>query len=74
MEVHFPPELQARLDQAAAGIPSGAGEYVRQLVEHYLDHDVWFRQKVKGSLEQLDRGELLSHEEIQTRIRKMFES
>jgi hypothetical protein len=24
---------------------------VQQLVEHYVDHDVWFRQKVTGSLE-----------------------
>jgi len=72
MEVHFTPELQAKLDRVAADIRSGADEYVQQLVEHYLDHDLWFRHKVKGSLEQLDRGEFLTHEEVGARLEKMF--
>jgi predicted transcriptional regulator len=73
MEVHFTPELQAKLDRVAANIPSGADEYVQQLVEHYVDHDVLFRQKVTGSLEQLDRGEFLTHEEVGERLKKMSE-
>ena len=71
MEIHFTPELQAKLDRAAEDLQSGADEYVQQLVEHYLDHDVWFRQKVAGGLEQLDRGELLTHEEVGARLEKM---
>src|SRR5260370_34065935 len=74
MEVHFTPELQAKLDRVAADIRRGADEYVQQLVEHYLDHDVWFRHKVKDSLEQLDRGEFLTHEEVGARLVKMFQS
>lgn len=72
MEVHFTPELQARLDRVAAEIPSGADQYVQQLVEHYLDHDLWFRRKVMGSLEQLDRGDFLTHEQVGARLDKMF--
>jgi len=74
MEVHLPPELQAKVDRAAAENNSGAEEYVKQLVEHYLDHDAWFRQKVKKGLDQLDRGEFLTHEEVGARIDKMFRS
>jgi predicted transcriptional regulator len=74
MEVHFTPELQAKLDRVAAENSSEADQYVQQLVEHYLDHDVWFRQKVKTSLERLDRGEFLSHEEMGARIEKKFGS
>jgi predicted transcriptional regulator len=74
MEVHFSPELQAKLDRVAGDIASGADEYVQQLVEHYLDHDVWFRQKVTGGLKQLDRGEFLTHEEVGVRLKKMFQS
>jgi predicted transcriptional regulator len=37
---------------------------VQQLVENYLDHDAWFRRKIKKSLERLDRGEFLTHEEV----------
>jgi predicted transcriptional regulator len=71
MEVHFTPELQAKLDRVAADIQRGADEYVQQLVEHYLDHDVWFRQKVAGGIAQLDRGEFLTHEEVGERLKKM---
>lgn len=73
MEVHSTPELQARLDSVAAEVPAGADQYVHQLVEHYLDHDVWFRRKVKTSLDQLDRGEFLSHKEVGERLEKMFQ-
>jgi predicted transcriptional regulator len=74
MEVHLPPELQAKVDRAAAENNSVAEEYVKQLVEHYLDHDAWFRQQVKKGLDQLDRGEFLTHEEVGIRVDKMFRS
>ena len=63
MEVHFSPDLQMKLNRVAAengGDPDG---YIQQLVEHYVDPDAWFRQKVKRGLEQLERGEYISHEE-----------
>jgi predicted transcriptional regulator len=74
MEVNLSPELQAKLARIAAENNSGAEEYVRQLVEQYLDHDAWFRQKVKKGLGQLDQEEFLSHEEIGARIDQMFPS
>jgi predicted transcriptional regulator len=74
MEVHLPPELQAKVERAAAENNSGAEEYVKQLVEHYLEHDAWFRQQVKKGLDQLDRGEFLAHEEVGARIDQMFRS
>jgi predicted transcriptional regulator len=74
MEVHLPPELQAKVERAAAENKSGAEEYVKQLVEHYLEHDAWFRQQVKKGLDQLDGGESLSHEEVGARIDQMFRS
>jgi len=73
MEVHFTPELQAKIYRVAADIPSGADQYVQDLVEHYLDHDVWFRQKVKSSLDQLDDGEFPTHEEVGECLRKTFQ-
>ena len=68
MEVHFTPGLQQKLEQAAARSRRGTDEYVQQLVEHYLDHDAWFREKVKMSLDRLDRGESLTHDEVGARI------
>ena len=72
--MHLPPELQAKVDRAAAENNSGAEEYVRQLVEHYLDHDALSRHQVKKGLDQLDRGEFLTHEEVGARIEKLFRS
>ena len=43
-----------------------------ELVERYLDHDAWFRQRVRKGLDQLDRGEFLTHEEVGARIEQMF--
>jgi predicted transcriptional regulator len=74
MEVQFPPELQAKLDRAAAENNRGADEYLQQLVENYLDYDAWFWQKVTASLGQLDRGEFLTHEEVGARLEKIFVS
>jgi hypothetical protein len=45
MEVHFSPDLETKVNRVAAENRSGADEYVQQLVEHYIDHDAWFRQR-----------------------------
>ena len=72
MEVDFSPETEAKLNRVAEENGSGSAEYVRQLVEHYLDYDSWFRQKVNTGLEQLDAGQYLTHEEVGQRIAKFF--
>jgi len=74
MELHLTPELQAKVERAAAENQSAPAEYVHQLVENYVEHDAWFRQHVKKGLDQLDRGEFLTHDEVGTRIEKMFRS
>jgi len=74
VEVDFSPETEAKLQQAAKENGSASAEYVRQLVEHYLDYDAWFRQKVNKGLEHLDSGQYLTHEEVGQRIAKLFPS
>jgi predicted transcriptional regulator len=74
MEVNLNPELQAKLARVASENNRGVEEYVQQLVERYLDHDEWFRQQVKKRLNQLDRGEFVSHEEVGTRLKQMLRS
>jgi predicted transcriptional regulator len=74
MEVHFSPDLETKLNRVAAENSSDTDRYVQQLVEHYVDHDAWFRQKVGKGLESLDRGEYLTHEEVGERIERMFRS
>ena len=73
MEIHFNSDLQTKLNRVAAENSSGPDEYVQQLVEHYVDHDAWFRQKVRKGLEQLNQGGS-THEEVGERIERMFRS
>jgi predicted transcriptional regulator len=74
MEVHLKREQQARVDRAAKENNSGPAGYVQQLVEHYVDHDVWLGEQVKKGLDQLDRGDFLTHEGMGARIEQMFRS
>jgi predicted transcriptional regulator len=57
--------------RVASDIHSPVQDHPEQPVEHDVDHDVWFRQKVAGSLDQLNRGEFLTHEEVGARLKKM---
>lgn len=74
IEVHFTPELQAKLDRVAAENNSGADEYVQQLVERYLEDDASFRAAVRKGMEQADRGEFIEEEEMDARVARMFQS
>lgn len=73
MKLNLSPELHAKLAHIAAENNGDAEEYVRQLVEYYLDHDAWFRQKVRTGLSQLDGGEPITHEEIGARIDQLLQ-
>ena len=73
MEVHFKPELQAKLDQAASNSGNSTDEYVQNLVEHYIDYEAWLSDKVQGSIEQLERGQHLTHE-VGARLKAKFQS
>ncbi|HVN05898.1 MAG TPA: hypothetical protein VMT86_15860 [Bryobacteraceae bacterium] len=57
----------------AAVIPARVDEYVQQLVEHYVDHDAWFRQKVRSTLDRLESGEFFTHEGVGERLAKIFQ-
>ena len=59
MELRLTPELQAKVERAAAENNSDAEGNLQQLVEHYLEYDQCFRQQVQKGLDQLDRGEYL---------------
>jgi predicted transcriptional regulator len=72
MEVTFSPETEAKVNNAAVANESSPAEYVQQLVESYVDHDAWFRGRVKEGIEQLDRGEFISHESVKANIEKLL--
>lgn len=72
MEIQFGPELETKLNRVAAENHNATQEYIKQLVENYVDHDAWFRERVRKGLKQLDGGEFLTHEEVGERIEQLF--
>ena len=74
MDVHFNPEFEDQLRRAAAESGRGPEQLVQEIVQAYLEHDLWFKTEVKKGLAQLDRGEFIEHDEVVAQIEQMFRS
>lgn len=72
MEVHFNPDLQARLARLAAQQGRDSEEIVLEAVERLVDYDEWFIREVEKGLAQIERGEVLTHEEVGARMEKLL--
>jgi len=72
MDVHFSPELEAKLNRKAAHEGRDTESLVHEAVERYLDYDEWFIREVEKGLAQAERGELLEHEDVGARIEKLL--
>ena len=70
MEVHFGPDLEAKLSRMAAAQGRATEALVREAVERLLDYDEWFLREVEKGLLAADRGEFVEHSDI----RKMIDS
>jgi predicted transcriptional regulator len=68
MEVHFSPELQAKLDRIATQQGRDTESLVHEAVERLLDYDEWFAREVEKGLDQIDSGEVLEHDEVGKRL------
>jgi predicted transcriptional regulator len=72
MEVNLSPELQARLKQVAEQQGRDAESLVNEAVERLLRYDEWFVDQVEKGLAQVERGEVLDHEEVGNRLEKFL--
>jgi predicted transcriptional regulator len=72
MELHLDAELENKVSRLAAESNSREDVFLQQLIANYIDHDEWFRSRVKEGLDQLERGEFLTHEEVGSRLAKVF--
>jgi predicted transcriptional regulator len=72
MEVHFSPELQAKLDRIATQQGRDTESVVHEAVERLLDYDEWFAREVEKGLDQIASGEVLGHDEVGKRLEKRF--
>ena len=64
MQVNLPPELQAKLDRIAAQQGRAPESLVNEAVERLVGYDEWFVRQVEKGLAQVERGEVLEHEQV----------
>ena len=74
MEVHFPPDVEARLQQVASANGKDAEQLVRDTVARMLENQSRFIAGVQRGIEQADRGEFVEHRDVVNRIDRLFQS
>jgi len=72
MELKLTPELQAKLDEVAAQQGRDAQSLVQEAVQRLVDYDQWFVREVEKGLAQIERGDVLEHEEVGARLEKLL--
>ena len=63
MEVHFQPELEAKLAHSAAKLGRNPDELVQDVVARYFEEESRFADAVMHGEDALQRGEYLTHEQ-----------
>jgi predicted transcriptional regulator len=74
MEVHFSPDTEARLRDAAIRTGKATAQLVAEAVDRMLEYDARFIEAVEIGRAAARRGELLEHEEVVERVAQMFRS
>jgi predicted transcriptional regulator len=74
MQVHFTPEIEAKLERSAASQGRNPDELVQEVVARYFDEEILFIEAVKRGEEALKRGEYLTHEEVGQRLARFLRS
>lgn len=74
MEVHFPPDIEARLRQLASANGKDAEQLVKDTVARMLESQARFIAGVQRGIEQADRGEFVEHQDVVNRIDGLFHS
>ncbi len=73
MEVHFSPEQQAKLTQIATKAGTAPERLVANVVARYLEEEARFLAAVEKGIAAAERGEFVEEEEMDARVKAMFE-
>jgi predicted transcriptional regulator len=72
MEVHFPPELEAKLVHSAAQQGRNPDDLLQDVVTRYFEEEDRFVEGVKRGEEALQRGDYLTHEQVGQRLERFL--
>lgn len=70
MELNVPPDLETKLARAADRRGIAAEALALEAIERAVEYDDWFLREVAKGLAQIQRGEVLTHEEVGARVEK----
>jgi predicted transcriptional regulator len=73
MDIHLSPDLEAKLAKLASQRGRDPETLVTEAIERFVDYDGWFISEVEKGLAQIERGEVLTHEEVGARLEKLLE-
>jgi predicted transcriptional regulator len=74
MEVNLPQDQEAQLRELALKTGRSIDDHVQEAVARLLAHNEWFKQQVQVGIDQIARGEYITHEEMGERIERMLRS
>ncbi len=59
-----------RIDGIANTLSRSRSWVINQAIDRFLEYEEWFVQEVKSGLEEVERGEVATHDELVERFRK----
>ena len=72
MKIQLTDQEQAQLRDVAQRTGRNTEDVVREAINSFLQHEIEFVEAVEKGLASLDRGEYITHEEVASRIDKLF--
>jgi predicted transcriptional regulator len=73
MEVHFNPDLQARLTARATQQGRNPDDVVQDVVARFFEEEDRFVAAVERGEAALERGEFLTHDQVSDRLRRFLQ-
>ena len=70
MLLNVPPDLETKLARAADRRGMAAEALVLEAIERAVEYDEWFLREVEKGLAQIERGDVLTHDEVGERLKR----
>ena len=74
MEVQLSPKQEIALNELAAQTGRGTDDLVQEAVARLLAHNEWFKRQVQIGIDEIERGEFIEEEEMDSRVERMLHS
>jgi predicted transcriptional regulator len=70
MELQLAPEAAAKLNELALRTHRDPGELLAEAVDHLVEWNCWYEDKVNSSIAAVERGETVADDEVRVWLEK----